>query len=228
MAKTWMAAAGQRGIPAAFIVDGEGKVAWIGHPMQMDKPLAEIVAGTWDIKAAAEAQAVERKAGEQTERLNAAIAAKDYDGVLALVDPMIAAEPKREADLGPLKFMTLLRKKSYDEAYAYGGKLVDGALKDSPQGLNMLAWTIVDPDAKGLEKRDLALALRAATRANELTANKSPEVLDTLAKVQFDGGDVAKAIETQGRAVELAKGTPLEEDLKKRLEEYKKSGVKES
>src|SRR5437762_6606240 len=31
MAKNWMTAAEQDGIPAAFIVNGEGKVAWIGH-----------------------------------------------------------------------------------------------------------------------------------------------------------------------------------------------------
>jgi len=33
MAKTWMAAAQQDGIPTAFVVDQKGKIAWIGHPM---------------------------------------------------------------------------------------------------------------------------------------------------------------------------------------------------
>jgi thiol-disulfide isomerase/thioredoxin len=33
MYKAWMDASGQDGIPAAFIVDGEGKIAFIGHPM---------------------------------------------------------------------------------------------------------------------------------------------------------------------------------------------------
>ncbi len=32
MAETWMMAAGQNGIPAAFVVDKQGKIAWIGHP----------------------------------------------------------------------------------------------------------------------------------------------------------------------------------------------------
>ena len=52
MAKTWMNAAGQNGIPAAFVVNGDGKIAWIGHPMAMDKPLADIVGGKWDLAAA--------------------------------------------------------------------------------------------------------------------------------------------------------------------------------
>lgn len=32
MSRTWMAPAGQNGIPCAFVIDGESKVAWIGHP----------------------------------------------------------------------------------------------------------------------------------------------------------------------------------------------------
>ncbi|ADV61999.1 Redoxin domain protein [Isosphaera pallida ATCC 43644] len=42
MAKNWMMAAKQRGIPTAFIV-ADGKIAWIGHPMSMDEPLKTIV-----------------------------------------------------------------------------------------------------------------------------------------------------------------------------------------
>jgi thiol-disulfide isomerase/thioredoxin len=53
MAKNWLQAAGQNGIPAAFIVNGDGKIAWIGHPAAMDEPLEKIHAGKWDLKAAA-------------------------------------------------------------------------------------------------------------------------------------------------------------------------------
>jgi thiol-disulfide isomerase/thioredoxin len=35
MSTTWMAAAGMNGIPTAFLVDTQGKIAWIGHPMNM-------------------------------------------------------------------------------------------------------------------------------------------------------------------------------------------------
>ncbi len=46
--KDYFEASGQSGIPTAFIVGKEGILEWIGHPMEMDEPLAEIVAGTWD------------------------------------------------------------------------------------------------------------------------------------------------------------------------------------
>lgn len=48
MADNWMKPAGQNGIPAAFIVDGNSKIAWIGHPGNMDEPLKAIVEGEYD------------------------------------------------------------------------------------------------------------------------------------------------------------------------------------
>src|SRR6266496_2809892 len=39
MAQTWMEAAGQNGIPAAFVVDKRGIIAWIGHPIHLKEDL---------------------------------------------------------------------------------------------------------------------------------------------------------------------------------------------
>lgn len=47
---TWMRAAGRNGIPCAFIVNGEGQIAWIGHPMSMEEPLKKITEGSWDLQ----------------------------------------------------------------------------------------------------------------------------------------------------------------------------------
>jgi thiol-disulfide isomerase/thioredoxin len=44
MWKSWMTPAGRGGIPCTFIVDGEGKIAYIGHPMQMEQPLEDLLA----------------------------------------------------------------------------------------------------------------------------------------------------------------------------------------
>jgi thiol-disulfide isomerase/thioredoxin len=55
MARAWMDAAQQDGIPTAFVVDGEGRIAWIGDPLELEDPLKQIVADKWDLKAAAKA-----------------------------------------------------------------------------------------------------------------------------------------------------------------------------
>jgi thiol-disulfide isomerase/thioredoxin len=46
MAVTWMEAAGRDGIPSAFLVNKQGKVAWIGHPMQLKDADIEKVLGS--------------------------------------------------------------------------------------------------------------------------------------------------------------------------------------
>jgi len=48
MADNWMKPAGQNGIPAAFIVDGTGHIAWIGHPATIEEPLKDVIDGKFD------------------------------------------------------------------------------------------------------------------------------------------------------------------------------------
>jgi len=46
VSKGYMTAFGRSGIPSAFVVDAQGKLAWVGHPMGgMDEVLAELLAG---------------------------------------------------------------------------------------------------------------------------------------------------------------------------------------
>lgn len=229
MAKTWMTAASQMGIPAAFVIDGDGKVAWVGHPMEMDKPLDQIQAGKWDLAAAAkefkEKTARTRKLLAVQEKL---VKAKDDPKErIAVLDQVIADEPKMEDTFGPMKFRMLAAVEGgKDKAVSYGDHLVATVLHDNAQALNVLAWGILDPNAKGERDPQLVkFALRAAQRADEVAGGKAGDIADTLAKAYFDNGDVAKAVETQERALKLVAGTPLEKDegIKARLEQYKKA-----
>jgi thiol-disulfide isomerase/thioredoxin len=51
MGTNWFTAAEQTGIPTAFIVNDKNTVVWVGHPLAMDKPLEEAVAGTLNVEA---------------------------------------------------------------------------------------------------------------------------------------------------------------------------------
>ncbi|MEI7985724.1 MAG: TlpA disulfide reductase family protein [Armatimonadota bacterium] len=53
MAKSWMDSAKQNGIPFAFIIKNN-TIMWIGHPDYLEKPLTEVLAGTFDVRAARE------------------------------------------------------------------------------------------------------------------------------------------------------------------------------
>ena len=230
MAKTWMAAAGQHGIPTAFIINGEGKIAWIGHPMQMEEPLAKITSGKWDLaKEAADyrkSMETEAKMRPLQRKLQQAMATGDTDGALSVIDEISALDPKAAAGFAPQKFVILLtEKKDFDKAYAFGNEIVDGVCKDNAMALNQIAWTIVDPQGD-VEKKDLKLALKAAQRAFEVTKGKDAAITDTLAKVYFDSGDMTKALEYQEKAAKLAEGTQFEDEIKGRLEEFKEAAKK--
>ena len=222
MAKNWMQAAKQKGIPSAFIVR-DNKIQWIGHPSKIDDTLAKVVAGEWSLEAAAkEKEKASRIQEIQTKLLPAAYQAKKWEDGVALMDELFQLRPAAENEMGGRKFAMLVNGKAFDKAYGYGGKLVDGIYKDDAQNLNLIAWTIVDPMAP-LDKQDLDLALRAAERADELTKHSDPAILDTLAKVHFDKGNLEKALEIQKIAAEHAKGSQFEKEIGDRLKQYEEA-----
>lgn len=49
--RDYMEAVDETGIPTVFIVGQQGLIEWIGHPVDMGPPLADIVAGHWDREA---------------------------------------------------------------------------------------------------------------------------------------------------------------------------------
>ena len=49
MTKHWLEASYRRGIPASFIVIPAGQIAWIGHPIELEEPLAAVIDGSWDL-----------------------------------------------------------------------------------------------------------------------------------------------------------------------------------
>jgi thiol-disulfide isomerase/thioredoxin len=96
MAKNWMTAAGQQGIPTAFIINGEGKVAWIGHPGKIDKPLKDVVEGKFDIALAKKLMVAEKT-------LNTRLRSAQREGaaaVLKVIDASIKETPELESEAG--------------------------------------------------------------------------------------------------------------------------------
>jgi thiol-disulfide isomerase/thioredoxin len=230
MAKNWMKAAGQDGIPTAFIVNKDDRIAWIGHPAQMDEPLERVVTGSWDLKVAI---AEHKKAMEEREKMTKvqsklvqAMRANDPKKLIAVIDEIGSEIPGMEAMLGSMKFGALLKLGDTEKALELGKHLTQKVFGDNHDSYNNLAWTIVNPALK--EKHTpkvLEFAVETAKRGDELAKGKDPAVADTLAKAYFDSGQKTKALETQERAVKLAKGTQFEHDkeMQSRLEQYRKA-----
>ena len=222
MAVNWMKAAEQNGIPTAFVINKQGRIAWIGHPMGLDeKTLEEILADKFDIAAfAAEyerQQMAQKQDMELRIKLTKAIKNKDWDAAETTIAEMKKSEPAMGDSLDTVRFSILLSRKNYTDAYKLAESLSDAHPKNAMLQ-NSLAWTIATQP--GLEKRDLALAEKAVLRANEATQDKEPAVLDTLARIQFMNGKKTEAIATEQKAVNAAADDGQKRALEKILEDY--------
>src|SRR5262249_50377014 len=139
----YMRAAGQRGIPCSFVVDKQGKIAYIGHPMFLDLVLDKVVAGRWDPKAGAEEiKSLEDKLDEMS-----AAARNDPAAGLKKFKELEAKYPGVMAD--QVEFQYSLSQAAGDTAAAHkaGLAIVDKYTKEkNAMGLNEFAWNMVDPE----------------------------------------------------------------------------------
>ena len=227
MGKSWMEAAEQGGIPCAFIVGKDGVIQWIGHPMEMDKPLAAVAAGTWDLNKAKQSAATEAKAEEAGKELSklmrSAQKSGDYKELLAKIDEAIKSDPK-DSQMLMTKFQILAGPaKQPQEAIAVGKQLLPMDL--DAMEFNQLAW--VSATEMPEKSRDLDFSLAAAQKAVSISKSADPAILDTLARVYWDRGDKAKALATQQSAVDLGVKGDMDADtlgeMKETLEKYKSS-----
>ncbi|MGQ0626483.1 MAG: TlpA family protein disulfide reductase [Phycisphaerales bacterium] len=241
MAETWMTAADQKGIPTAFVVDGEGKIAWIGHPMdELDRVVQEVVDGKFDVKAEAErVKAKQEKAAKEAEgrkeimakvrdlsrKLKDAQDKSDWKGAVTVIDEMASVDKARAAMYSGLKF-DMLQKFDKPAAYAFARTMADNELKNDANGLNTMAWRLVENDET--EKAGFELAMDLSKKSNDLTKNENGMFLDTLAYCFFRMGDVTKAIELQEKAVKLIQkmdeaDEEMVSEVEGRLEKFRKA-----
>ena len=215
-------ATGNFSFPFAVVVDASGKVAWFGHPLLLDVPVARVLAGTWNYATGiAETEALYQEF-RRVARLSAPMLGEEAsESTLEDLDAFVARCPERAQDLAEARYHLLVGAGQDKEAHEQGIRLVDAAreARDS-RTLNALAWSIANPDAV-LEHRDFALALYAATSAAQYTQWQEPWILDTLAAVHWGMEDRARALEIQRAAVRAAGDkASVAEALQRRLLSY--------
>ncbi len=230
--REYFEAAGEMGIPSAFIVGKTGEVEWIGHPMEMDEPLAAVVAGKWDRDAAIKKREEEKLAQAEMVKVQTELAEvftlaqkKDYEAALKRLDEISAEikDPQLQTQLGYMRLQIQMRGKPEDVQKALSSAL---ETVDDAELLNAAAWSIVErmATAGGEEGEEIPESLiDLAYKVAEKGAKLEPEnggILDTLAHLAAAQGDIVKAIELQTKAVKLM---PDNEELKVYLEELKES-----
>ena len=219
----FMDAAGQGGIPCAFIVGKSGSVEWIGHPVEIDGPLKQIVDGSWDSalakKSALESKALEKALRTAGPEIDESMAAGDVPGAIVMVDDLLKQFPGNSMLL-KTRFKIAMQVPLFEEANKSAKLLADGA-GDDVRALDDVAWMLATAtEAPGL---DLDLAFSAIQRAAELTKEQDISVLETFARVHFRRGSAEDAIAFQKKAVEAATDPNQKQQLAAGLEKYQAS-----
>jgi thiol-disulfide isomerase/thioredoxin len=100
IATKWLKAAGQNGIPCAFVVT-KGKIAWIGHPASLKQELiTSIIDGTFDIAAMAKAKEKEEAPAKYfSEKVVPLLMKKDYPAAIEKLEGMKKEFPDQEATI---------------------------------------------------------------------------------------------------------------------------------
>lgn len=131
--KSYMEAYAQNGIPTSFVVDKEGRIVWVGHPMGgLDEALASVVAGKFDL-AAAQKEFAERE-----------------------------VKQRRMMDLNMTFGKYLQAAEKGEKTDELGGKLLELADKDA-MVLNAISWNVLtSPRLKAHRDLAFALKASAA------------------------------------------------------------------
>ena len=205
---SYMDAARQQGIPCAFIVDQSGEIAWYGHPMEIDEPLQAVVSGTYDV----ESEAVVFRAEHQ---LRAAVNDSYFTKALELLEELSKSRPDRLRYPG-MRLELLSQLGQWPQYNQLAAAVVSRLRAPTETGehstedntneiqrwgmLNGIAWEIAAIQTGDL--RDLDLAMEAAMMASDATGHTNPAVLDTVARVCYEQGNVPQAVEWQKKAVQ--------------------------
>lgn len=216
--KLWRETSEDEGLPFAMIIGRTGLIEWKGHPTTMAIPLKAVVDGSWDRQIARELMkqevAGQRSIDQNQQAIVTAVNAGNYREAVGIADRMLEKMPDNRKILS-LQKQLMLDGKLYNRMNKVLAKLVQLS-NNNPTELNAIAWNItVELE---MPERDLELALKAAKRASELTDHQSASILDTVARVHYERGELQEAIEWQEKATGIK---PDSKQLASALEEYR-------
>ncbi len=208
--KRYMDASLSEGIPAAFIVNEEGIVAWIGHPMGLDEPLKNVLEKKHDIAAArkeyekqVEDTQRRRKLYQEIESASALyMGGKKQEAIEKLDELAKNDEIGLDAKItklnllasddvpGAKKFITELSKGA--ESDLMTGAVFSIQNATAPEGNRELAVFAANEIVNN-SKKDSAFALYYCSPAFSVTGDhkKAVEVLERALKA-FDNSELAK------------------------------------
>lgn len=216
---SYMEAAEQNGIPCAFLVGKTGEIEWIGHPMEMDEPLEQVVAGDWDREAFKKRMVEEQKLQATVQKVMELYSGGKLKEAIKAIDTVLASDLDDEKKDAFRAFRIQLMFESgdrSDEVLTFFRKQLDSS-KDDALGTIRFAMTMMNAAREGIELGPLGDDITAALAAVAPKAEKPmlPMLYNTIAQIEEVAGNTEKAIAAQKKSIESASGRQ-----KERLQAY--------
>lgn len=210
----YMQAANQNGIPTAFIVGKTGQIEWIGHPMRMDEPLAKVVDDSWD----REAYQLEFQMQEKMSQAQMLARRGQAKQALELINGLDTSKLGEQAktELLATKMQILAGMEGETEQFV---TVVSDflAAASEPMQVYMASYFINHAsNVHDLQPELLKKAIAASEKSlKDAEPEMRPAMLDTVAHLHENVGNLDAAIAAQQEAVETADGR-----MKDRLKVY--------
>jgi thiol-disulfide isomerase/thioredoxin/predicted Zn-dependent protease len=221
MWNTWMKAAGLGGIPSSFVIDQQGKIAWIGHPMGLEDVLPLVVDGTFD-EVAKQKVATERKEKNKILtglrlKLDTLKQSGDKAKALELAQQLIDISIFGKSAYIVTKY-ELLKGMDASKAAAYL-TTIKKDYENDPLTLQAFASAL----AKQGSSDERATAVKIMEQAVGRCAPDDPYAYIALAEVYAQNGDVKKAVAAQEKVVAILSDTSLVRQKQEVIDKAKES-----
>ncbi len=226
VATDYMEAAGQNGIPTAFIVGKQGLIEWIGHPMTMDEPLSQITEDSWNRDAFMKKFKEEQELDLKQKKLMTLLRAGKFEKALSLIDEITkeSDEPMKTIQFRLLKVQIYMSLKEDAKVVSAFQEAMD-SVKDQPATVNQICWMINQMHEGGqLKNTELVKTAAIATEkaAAKVEGQERAAILSTASHLQMASGNKDKAIELIKQAITLGEGE-MKESLTAYLEKLQDS-----
>ena len=221
----WLEASDEKrnGIPNTFVVNAEGRIAWIGYPTELDEVLRMVVNNMWDVNKALveqnEYRRLEKLEASVREQLNGYVGdpSKQYDlgkpdSALLLIDEIVRMEPKlKYAPAIAFHTFSSLLKTNPTKAYVYGKEVL---ITPSYRGTDYnnitypIEWYTEKSSLLTLPPEIFELgadAYQAAIDKDPPSSSKLPQTYMKMVDWYWRAKNKAKAIEAAQKAIEAMK-----------------------
>ncbi len=229
----WLDASGERkhGIPRSFVVDAEGRIAWIGYPKDLDEVLPKIVNRVWDINEALDKWNLDKYLAELDDSareelfgyVGDAFKPGDLEGnalkpddlgkpdsALSIINEMVRKEPRlKYAPLIAFYTFSFLLITDPHKAYEYGRVALATHSYDDP-AYNLIIGSIESYSDK-LDLPAEIYQLGAEAYQAEIDHLPYPEIVNLsnryhkMAEWYWIANNKSKAIEAEQKAIESLK-----------------------